>query len=244
MKNLLVYLNPREGFDEETQMTAKIQIDNSLDLGWKREDIMMVTNFDYEYNGVRAVVIDGSACCEIRLHSTKTTAIHYLFEHKMIGDGLYWVHDFDAFQSVPITEDEIDLGTKDMGLSDYGRLPKWSTGSIFFKKTAADIFKLSKETIYRRRTDEERSLHRLTENNEDIRSRVKKMNLSYNFQINNLKLYYPEALKPLRVVHFHPTEVKQQRTNALDFFIRGKNEINEVLISERLKKIFAKYGIT
>ena len=246
MKNLLIYINPDRKFDEETQILVKIQIDNSLDLGWKREDIMLVTNFDYEYDGVKALVINDSAYCSIRPHSTKTTTIHYLFEHELIESGiLYWVHDFDNFQSVPISkiEAKILIGFLDMGLSDYGRLPKWSTGSIFFRIGARDIFKLMTETIYKKHIDEEKALSKLTnENINDITSRVKKINISYNFQVNDLQLYYPEALKPLRVLHFHPFKNNLGK-NPLDFFLHGNNEISTVLASKRLINIFKKYDI-
>lgn len=39
MKKLLTYVSPKKGFYEETKVTVKIQIDNSLDLGWKREGV-------------------------------------------------------------------------------------------------------------------------------------------------------------------------------------------------------------
>ena len=42
MKNLLIYTGPNKKFDAETVKFAKIQIDNSLDLGWKRENILLV----------------------------------------------------------------------------------------------------------------------------------------------------------------------------------------------------------
>jgi hypothetical protein len=242
MKNLLIYINPEKKFDKETELLAKIQIENSLELGWKREDIMIVTNFDYEYNGVKSIVVEDSTYCDVRPHSTKTTTIHYLFEHGMLGEELYWVHDFDAFQSVPIAESEFNLDGVDMALSDYGRMPRWSTGSIVFDKKAKDIFKMSTELIYRRHIDEERSLVRLTEN-EDIKSRIRKLNISYNFQTNDLSMVYPISTKPIRVLHFHPFKNKTLGVNTLDFFLRGKNKLNVTLASERLIELFKKYGI-
>ena len=50
MKQLLIYIGPTDKFDDEHEVLTKIQIDNSLDLGWKKEDILLVTNFPYEYN--------------------------------------------------------------------------------------------------------------------------------------------------------------------------------------------------
>lgn len=61
MKNLLIYIHPDrkfvgESFSSETDVLPKIQIENSLKLGWKKEDILLVTNFPYEYMIGRAHV--------------------------------------------------------------------------------------------------------------------------------------------------------------------------------------------
>ena len=55
MKNLLIFISPAGGFPKEHEELTKMQIDNSLELGWKPEDILLVTNFDYEYRGIKAV---------------------------------------------------------------------------------------------------------------------------------------------------------------------------------------------
>jgi len=215
MKNLLIYINPLGGFDNETKLLVKSK------------------------------VIDGNVYCDFQPQSTKTTVIHYLMENDLLEENImYWVHDFDAFQSVSITEEEIDLGEIDLGLSDYGRMSRWSTGSMFFTKKARDIFKWMTEDIYKRHTDEERALSWLTRHNiNDIKKRIKKINISYNFQTNNIRSCFLEAIKPLRVLHFHPF-VDKRGINTLDFFLRGKNKINTILASERLKQIFKNYGIT
>ena len=58
MKNLLIYITPN-GFDTESEKLAKLQIDNSLELGWKKEDMLFVTSFPYEYRGIKSIVVDG-----------------------------------------------------------------------------------------------------------------------------------------------------------------------------------------
>lgn len=47
MKNLLIYVNPRKDWDDETRKLIKLQVDNSLDLGWSSRDIILATNFPY-----------------------------------------------------------------------------------------------------------------------------------------------------------------------------------------------------
>ena len=59
MKCLLIYISPSNGFDKEHEELTKIQIDNSLDLGWKPGEIILVTNFPWEYRGIKATVLSG-----------------------------------------------------------------------------------------------------------------------------------------------------------------------------------------
>ena len=112
MKNFLVYLNPSKQFNKENDELTKIQIDNSLDLGWKIEDILLVTNFDYEYRGVKALVV-GDDCYYSKnnfYRSSKIPVINQLFKDGIINEGeIYWFRDNDAFQLEPLTEEKIKL---------------------------------------------------------------------------------------------------------------------------------------
>src|SRR5205823_1984262 len=98
--------------------------------------------------------------------------------------------------------------------------------------------------MYYRNTDEERALGELTQNYENIRKRVKKINKSYNFTPPRLKYLYSIAIKPLRVTQIHLAggtgrfEVK----NPVEFF-KGEKELQIHLITERLIRIFESHGI-
>lgn len=241
MKNLLIYINPRKDFDEETKTLVKVQIDSSLSLGWKRQDLMLLTNFPYEYGGIDAMVVPDDLFCDFSLTQAKINGIVFLFEHDLIRDEIYYCHDFDHYQLVFIPESEIQekLGSADMGLTDYGRIPRWHTAGIFFKKGAEDIFKLLQETVYKDKIhNEEDALFMLTENNTNgIADRVQKLNCTYNYQQFNIRSTYPMADKPIRAVHFHPD------WETIDIFFYGKNKINTPLAGERLIKIFREHGI-
>lgn len=241
MKNLLIYINPRKDFDEETKTLVKIQIDNSLDLRWKRKDLVLLTNFPYEYNGVKAMVVPDSLFCDFNLTQAKINGIVYLFKKKLITDEVYYCHDFDHYQVIFIPEPEIRelLGQTDMGLTDYGRMPRWNLSCIFFKKSSGDIFQLLKEYVYKFKVhNEEDALFTLTENNtQGIKKRVKKLNITYNLKWFNLRSTYPMADKPIRGVHFHLDPEN------FDIFFYGKNKVNTPLVGERLIKIFRKHGI-
>ena len=45
MKNIIVFIGPEKYFYGDYGTLAKIQIDNSIDLGWETKDIIFVTNF-------------------------------------------------------------------------------------------------------------------------------------------------------------------------------------------------------
>ena len=53
MKNVLVYniVDDKKRYDNELLFNYfRAQVDNSLRLGWKKEDIIIGTNFDFEHN--------------------------------------------------------------------------------------------------------------------------------------------------------------------------------------------------
>lgn len=246
MKNLMIYINPRKKFFDEKRYLVKIQIDNSLDLGWKPEDIVLVTNFPYEYKGVTALVAPDDLYVEHWEKSSKVSAIIWLIKKGYVKQGeLWWFHDFDAFEAYKITEEELELGYAVAGFTDYGYMRKWNTGSIFFKKDALKIFEWMRNALYRLQCDEERSLKYLTDKNyQYINNFYKRMNITYNFPgcLNGerkMSMTYPLANKPVKVLHFHPTYTYWY-TVKLNFLkvMLGHNRLNINFIPDRLFKIF------
>lgn len=247
MKNLLIYVNP-DGFDEEHSKLVKIQIENSLSLGWNPEDIILVTNFPYEYLGVKAFVISEEHYCKLFRQATKVDVMAHLFNIDFFGDEIYWLHDMDAYQQEWITEEELGLDV-DLGLTDYGRNTRWNGGSIFFKKSCGDFYRKLKDTMYAENENnkgiwknEEDVMMKLTDNNIDnINSRIKRLNISYNFGIKQMKLCYEKALKPIKVLHFHPERRYRGWGKAMEI-VAGKNELGFPIMNQRLIDIFKKHG--
>ena len=103
MKQLLTYVNPKKKFNNEHQMLVKIQIDNSISLGWNTDDILLLTNFDYEYNNVKSILVPDDLYCK---HHWTTTKLHVIVEALERGliDELTWYHDFDCYQISPFTD--------------------------------------------------------------------------------------------------------------------------------------------
>jgi hypothetical protein len=234
MKQVLTYLSLFKDFNDEHKMSVKIQIDNSLSLGWKKEDILLFTNFEYEYNGVKSIIIGDENYCQFFFPATKIYVIDYMFRNGLVEDDLYWYHDFDCFQLVSF--DEINLDNSEIGLTNYGRMPRLCSASIFFKKTSGDIFSELKKWVDQHKKDEETGFAKIINSNIEYQKRVKKINISYAFHLFNFRHCYIESDKPIKAVHFHLTSDKY------DFFIKGKNKLNLVIIPDRLIKIFNEHN--
>lgn len=260
MKNLLIYLNPKKCFAEgewgpESELLAKIQIDNSLALGWKPEDIFLVTNFDYEYRGIKSMVVDDNLFCNLKPTATKILVILHLFDKGIIGNDLWWFHDFDAFQLEKIEESELHLGDSPFALTDYGKTTinksrdvRWSTGTIFFTKDAEHLFRLIKEKMDQYKVNEEVALLALTRRNRDnINALIKKLNITYNMATRkrDVSKTYDMADKPLKVIHFHPFDKREVElgNDNIAVCVFGKNKLNKILVNKKIKDLFMKYNI-
>lgn len=247
MKNLMVFLSPHKSFTndrwgKESEALIKIQIDNSQ-LFWKREDIILVTNFPYEYGGVKAIEIGDEHYCELRPTATKVPAILELFRRGLIEEGeLYWFHDLDAFQLAPVIVDF----SEDMGVTNYGITTirqsynnRLSTGSWFFKSTAEDIFQMIHERMYEDEINEETALGRLIKDNPMLTKRINLVDISYNVATRkrDVEKTLKQAIKPIKVLHFHPFD-KRKLWNG-----KTNMEYCQSLMTLELNNIFKKHGL-
>ncbi len=249
MKNLLIYTGPQKRFSKEDATLAKIQIDNSLDLGWKRQDLILATDFTFEYNGVRSMILPDGLYYDFDKMANKSIVLAYLLSQGIIEPGqLYWCHDFDAYENSLINEAQLDLENYDLGLTHYTYKPQWQFGSLFLRSSSKDILKLLDLTIrakpYSSRNNE-KTLTQLINDNAIDSSRYKRMNVTYNIMKRYLQTIYPLAEKPLAVLHFRPSDPKDDRMpdGALNMFMYGKNSLKFPLMSDRLIKIFTQHGI-
>ncbi len=249
MKNLLIYTNPNKTFSQEDSILAKIQIDNSLDLGWDKKDILLVTNFPYEYSGVRSFVIEDNIYYSFDLNASKLPVVLHLIEHGLIDSKqLYWCHDFDAYELNKITESQLGLEDYDLGLVHYFYKPEWAMSNFFFKITAQDILELLHKTCLTRpwkSRNNEKTLTWLIKHNQIDPKRYKQLNVTFNIAKRCLEIVYKEASKPITVLHFRPSDPKDDRMpdSALNMFMYGKNRLKFPLMDDRLIKIFNKHGI-
>jgi hypothetical protein len=248
MKNLLIYTGPDKKFSKEDLSLAKIQIDNSFNLGWRKQDLLLITDFPFEYNGIKSLVIPEGLYYEFDKNANKVPVIVYLINQGIIDSGnLYWCHDFDAYELNRISEAELGLDSFDLGLVHYVYKPEWQLCSFFFKKSAVDIFELLDRTSRTRpwhSRNNEKTLTWLIKHNKIKSSRYKKLNVTYAVAKRYLRFTYEKALKPLKVLHFRPSDRdKLMPDTALNMFMYGKNSLKIPLMNDRLIKIFKYHRI-
>ena len=270
MKNLLVYINPEKEFLDNNDLLVKLQIDNSLGLGWKKEEILLATNFPYEYAGVKATIVGDDNYCSHHPNCNKISAIVDLFQKRLISEDLYWFHDLDAYQM----EADIDpkIGNQDMAIvvdhtfvpygDKYPGTRNWTMGVIYFNHHCQDIFNAVRYEMDRRRCSDDMGLKiaEYLQRKTLFPKQLKALNLTYNFQVKaticldhrlryrHFGTQYDAVEKPIKVIHF-PLKTRWYRpehgeTNNIDFCIRGKNPMKQPLVSPRLLEIFKKYGIS
>jgi len=213
-------------------MLVKIQIDNALSLGWKTEDIILATNFESEYNGVKATVLPDYLYCPYVWTATKIFIIDYLLHNDLLDD-LIWYHDFDCYQFSPLVDMPADMDGQSIALTNYGRMPRLASPSMFFTKDAKDFFAWVKDEVVSTKCNEEMAIMRALF---DKKFSYSHLNITYAFHRHNLNHVYARAKKPIVAAHFHPTPDKYE------IFVRGNSKLGLPLVPERLIKIFHKHG--
>lgn len=229
MKNLLTYTDISKKFVKFLEPLTKIQIENSLYLEWQAKDIILATNFEWEYKGIKSVLIGEYETFDNN-RSTKIPIIIELFKKGIIEEDVYWFHDHDAFQIVPF-EYQLPDG-KDAAFTTHGAYnPKlWNAGSFFFNNKAQDIFEDIFYWMNKRGTNEQNALTYMWEINwNNINKRCEIIDPSYNLGIYKIPQNLKLAKGQIKVAHFHP-----EKKHHLDLF--------RDMLPPHLITIFKNYG--
>jgi hypothetical protein len=238
MKNLLV-ANFKEGKKLEHRHDRKrresrdkliklvtAQIKNSIMVGWEPEDIILITNFDFEFMGVRAQNFDLNDKC---LTGSKMYAVKEAL--KMGVSDVIWAHDLDAWQNVWFDCPDF----KDVGACEYSR-PKFNGGSVFWRSTSLDIVNKIIEIIEKdNETREEPTIDKVFKSNEH-KDRVTILNPTYNVGCSGFVKRYNNSIKPIKVCHLHPDNRIAWETHRLD-----RNACNFKSVSTRLESVLREY---
>lgn len=228
MKNFMVanLSNKRYKFDK-IELLLRAQIDNSIELGWNVEDIILLANFDYEFMGVKSIKADLNKKC---LTGSKIFGMKYLFDNDMVNDVI-WAHDLDAWQNVEFGVPEF----KDVGITCYST-SKFNGGSIFWRKSGRDIAEKVVSTILEKEERKEEPTINKILNSKEYKSRVTVVNRSFNVGCSGYVKRWSDSIKPLRVCHFHPYNNIAWETHALD-----RNGLDTKGITDRLERLLRRY---
>lgn len=212
---------------ENIHTLLNAQIENSIALGWKPQDIILLSNFDYEFMFVKSINISLNTTC---LTGSKMFGMKYIFDNNM-ADDVIWAHDLDAWQNVPFYCPEF----LEVGIACYSNA-KYNGGSIFWRKSAKDIVdKIVSEIEGNKENKEEPTLNRVLQSRE-YRDRVTCLNNTFNVGCSGYVKRWERSIKPIRVCHFHPYNHTAWETHALD-----RNGLDCKGISERLERLLRKY---
>lgn len=226
MLNLLTAITVPKSYSgrydpDKIRILLNAQVENSLEVGWDIDRIIVLTNFDYEYMGVKARQIEHNPLCP--------TASKMYGVQNILKDDIIWSHDLDAWQNHWFDCPDF----KDIGAGTYN-YKKFNGGSIFWRPSAIDLMNEIIETLESESsTYEENVLNRIFKANPD---RVTKLNFTYNVGCSNYIERWKKSDKPVRVVHFHPYNRIAWETHALDRCKMGHKGI-----SDRLENVLRKY---
>jgi len=127
---------------ERVKNYLRLQIDNSIQLGWDKKDIIPITNFPFEHMGVKAY--EAEKFCPWSSFVNKLVVVDELIEKGIITDNI-WLHDCDCYQLLPF---DFPKECKDWGYTrHHPRRTKNQGASGFFRKEAYDIIHKIAEEI-------------------------------------------------------------------------------------------------
>jgi len=208
-------------------LLLKAQIENSIDAGWKSEDIILVANIDYSYMGVKSIKTSLNEFC---LTGSKMFSLEFALENNVSNGDTIWSRDLDTWVNHYFEEPEI----KDVGITTYSTT-KLNGGSVFWKPSAIDIVKHVIEEINKGEDKEEPTLNKLLKSKQ-YADRTTVLNTTYNVGCSG---FFPRAYmadKPIKVCHFNPLNRIAWETHRL-----SRDGMDMISVSKRLEIVLRKY---
>jgi len=209
MKNVIVYnqLNTTHHGasrwnNEDLFRYFRAQIDNSLRLGWSPEDIILGTNFEFEYNGVKSHLLTN--VCEWSGFNNFWYGALELVQKGIVTDK-FWLHDHDSWQVAPM---EFPDFTEEVAGIEYVGTKEWNCGSIYFNKNGTILQDIV--------TTLELNRHANVSSDEVIisylrmhpytKDRMGSINQRWNVGLTHSDLRLQKAIKPIIVLSFKPDQ--------------------------------------
>jgi len=203
MKNVMIYNivdNKRRHDTDELFKLFKMQIDNSLHYGWNPSDIIIGTNFEFEYKGVSTHLL--SDICEFNIFNNKWYGMYELMKMGVLNDD-FWFHDQDNWQIYDIQFPNFD---GEVAACTYVSTPEWNTGSVFVKRTALEILEYIVDSMKLNPIDYQSDENWIAflRHNSEITSYLSTINCEYCVGYTFIDERITAANKPIKVVGCMP----------------------------------------
>jgi hypothetical protein len=243
VKNLMVYVIEGGGVDREgVRRQLDVQVANSLDLGWRPEDVLLMTNFPYQRSGVAAIQLPDAS----RPRTARVTSFHktraILDALDRVGeDEVVWYHDVDAFQLQRFERRPSPAVLSFCLYSTRERLLVQG-GSLFFTRAARPVFAWVFDSLLHRgcRKDE----FALTDaagwpafGRPGYEGFFAVLDYSYNLGSSDFGVRYQSAEKPIKVAHLH-----LDRPAPRAIFLGGRNSLGVRPVDERFLALLEEHG--
>lgn len=229
MYNLLVWFSPDNRFGE-TEKLARAQIDLAHALKWRTDKIILVTNFDWEYKGIKATVLadldfpQNYRVCKLKAFIAMRNA------GMLNKDSIYWFHDFDVYQCRNFAPPKIRC----LGATHLSKFEDiWSTGSIFFTHEISDFLDLWFSHVDdKSKWCEEQALNTIS----FADSFIDDIGLTYNFRGKRWNDHWPIIEKPICAVHGKINPIHMA-------FWTGDNPAGENMLWHGAEQLFMENGL-
>jgi len=245
VKNVIIYIKVEEASyktHDKIVNYLQAQIDNSLEFGWNPSDLIIITNFEFEYKNVKNIF--PTNLCDYNIWANKFYISKELLE-KYFKDDI-WLHDYDVWQIDNFQFPKFN-GMFAGCLYDDSH-PNWNGGSFFFTKNSLPLltyiqeyYELNRHIISK--MDDGRGpkwfsdelvvseLRRIPE----ITNLFYTLSPQYNLGMTLFNTRYKCATKPIKMIH-----VKLFDNKEYSKFIENSKELN--LIPIGLQKIIETYS--
>lgn len=181
----------------------RAQIDWSIQLGWKKEDIIIGTNFDFEYNGVKNYQL--TDVCTYSGYNNFWYGALELMQNGVLNED-YWLHDQDSW---PVRKFSFPKFNGEIAGCEYQATPYWNCSTIYLKKTSQFLLEYIVELMRDNpnapvSSDEEWIIFCRSHEQSEVKEYFSSLDTRYNCGFTHFDLRYKNATKPINVYGFKP----------------------------------------
>lgn len=213
---------------EKFETLMKAQIHNALEVGWNIDDIILLTNFNFEFMGVKAQIIPLNDFC---LSGSKMWGLLWLFNNTRVDETIY-AGDLDCWQNCWFNEPDFST---DVAACQYSN-PKWNGGNIFWKPESRDIVNKVVEILTENKAPNEEPTLNQVFRSEEYKDRITCLNSTYNVGCSGFFERFTRSDKPIKICHFHPPNFIAWEIHALD-----RDGLGAMSVTIRLERLLRRY---